>query len=87
MEKKDAEFDLYINKFPEDAHNFTHSNCFSEKKVKKKEGLKLLEYLIFTLLSDFDNYSILDLKAGLQIYEIDKMTPIHWKFLLEMAFK
>ncbi|EAR95432.1 hypothetical protein TTHERM_00077360 (macronuclear) [Tetrahymena thermophila SB210] len=81
------EYTEYVKKFPEDLHNLLYEippNHISSK-YNRRPGLKFLEYIMLSLFSHEDCYSIQDLRAGVQTYNIAKTTPIHWKSLLEYS--
>ncbi|KAL4508043.1 hypothetical protein ABPG72_021416 [Tetrahymena utriculariae] len=81
------EYTEYVKKFPEDLHNLLYEippNHISSK-YNRRPGLRFLEYIMISLFSSEDCYSIQDLRAGVQTYNIAKTTPIHWKSLLEYS--
>ncbi|KAL4464785.1 hypothetical protein ABPG74_011346 [Tetrahymena malaccensis] len=81
------EFTEYVKKFPEDLHNLLYEipPNYISSKYNRRPGLRFLEYIMLSLFSSEDCYSIQDLRAGVQTYNIAKTTPIHWKSLLEYS--
>ncbi len=51
------------------------------------DGIKLLTFFLVELFSNYDIYTIQDLKVGILAYSLNNIIPIQWKLAIEFAIK
>lgn len=47
----------------------------------------MLEFFLYSFLSEYDSYGNMDCRAGIQTFKISTSLPIQWRYSLESALK